>query len=426
MDYTEIPRSLIYKERTDLKDFGVHVPETMNHLLFLNLKELFKATDGKKELILRCFNNAYYICTIIPFEDFPETQVAEYEKLLFKGNPYDCEEICAVSMAMVCKLLPASDARWKPENNDLIETIRYRFTHYQWMNRGARKSFEFMEGKHNTDGLIISPSEFAPRDILELIENHIEKPLLTYADYICERLALLKDPSQRVYGTDLAIARIKDYQRVLCEECEYNPKKDSFKHTVNYNPIRDLSWEESVRDNYQKSKEAIDYYRKHYPTKEENDSTEKATESSQLPETEDLQTKTKEMESKLTHQVDELQRQLSEKTQALQEAHQIIEEFRQPVKELTAKQKIRMEFAVQLLIEAGLSEKNLEKENRNKSKVASLLSLLLGIGATICANFLVDRNYCPQEKDRDTILELDKLCLELGISAHLSTQKQGN
>jgi hypothetical protein len=83
-----------------------------------------------------------------------------------------------------------------------------------------------------------------------------------------------------------------------------------------------------------------------------------------------------------------------------------------------------MEFAVQLLLKAGLSEKNLDKENRNKSKVASLLSLLLGIGATICANFLIDRNYCPQENDRDTILELDKLCLALGLSAHLSTQQQ--
>lgn len=33
MDYIKIPRSLIYKDRNDLKDFGVQAPETMNYLL---------------------------------------------------------------------------------------------------------------------------------------------------------------------------------------------------------------------------------------------------------------------------------------------------------------------------------------------------------------------------------------------------------
>jgi len=426
MDYTKVPRTLIYKDRDDLKDFGVQVPGTMNNLLFSNLKELFKATDKLKELILRCFNNAYYICTIIPFDDFPDTQVAEYEKLLLKDDPYDCEEVCAVSMAMVCKLLPASDIRWMPENSDLIKQIRYRFTHYQWMHSGARDSFEFMEGKHNTDELIISPSEFVPRDIIEVIENCSERDLQVNAEYICERLALMKDQRQRMYGADMAIARINDYQRELCEDCGYNPKKDCFKHTVDYDPLRDLSWENNVRGRYQQSKEAIDYYTQHYPTKEEKDSKKETVESPQTPETEVIHASIRELESKLTRQIDELQQQLTEKDQALQEALQIIKEYRQPVKELSAKQKIRMEFAVQLLLKAGLKEKNLDKENRNKSKVASLLSLLLGIGATICANFLIDRIYYPQEKDRDTILELDKLCLELGISAHLSTQQQGN
>lgn len=426
MDYTKVPRTLIYKDRDDLKDFGVQVPGTMNNLLFSNLKELFKATDKLKELILRCFNNAYYICTIIPFEDFPDTQVAEYEKLLLKDDPYDCEEVCAVSMAMVCKLLPASDIRWMPENSDLIKQIRYRFTHYQWMHSGARDSFEFMEGKHNTDELIISPSEFVPRDIIEVIENCSLKDLKVYAEYICERLVHLKVPRQRMYGADMAIARINDYQRELCEDCGYNPKKDCFNYDDNDVVVNDLTWEKNVRDYYQQSKEAIDYYTQHYPTKEEKDSKKETVESPQTPETEVIHASIRELESKLTRQIDELQQQLTEKDQALQEALQIIKEYRQPVKELSAKQKIRMEFAVQLLLKAGLKEKNLDKENRNKSKVASLLSLLLGIGATICANFLIDRIYYPQEKDRDTILELDKLCLELGISAHLSTQQQGN
>ena len=418
MDYIKIPRSLIYKDRTNLKDFGVHVPGTMNHLLFSNLKELYKATDRKKELILRCFNNAYYICTIIPFEDFPETQVAEYEKLLLEGDPYDREEICAVSMAMVCKLLPASDAKWVSENNDLIETIRYRFTHYQWIHMGARKSFEFMEEKRNTDGLILSPSEFAPREIIDVIEKCSKKDLQVYAEYICERLALLEDPRQRIHGTDMAIARIKDYQREFCEDNGYNPKKDRFRYEDNTCFISDPTWEKSVRDYYKQSDEAIDYYTKHYPTKEENDSKEETVDPAQVPETKVLQTKITEVESELTHKVNELQQQLDEKDKALQDALQIIEVYEKPVMELTAKQKIRMEFALQLLQNSGLQELGL-----NKDKTATLLSLLLvDIGHQICYNFLVNRDYKPQIQDEETILTIDKFCAEMGIRAFLSTK----
>jgi len=266
MDYLNLPRSLIYKDRTDLKDFGVQVINTVNHNLFSNLKMLFKATDRAKELILRSFNNAYYICTLIPFEDFPDTQVAEYEKLLLKDDLYDCEEICAVSMAMVCKLLPACDVRWRSENNDLIDSIQYRFTHYQWMNSGARKSFEFMEEKHNTNGLFLPPNEFAPRDIIEVIETFSVSDLQDYAEYISERLVHLEDPRQRMLGFNTARLRIEKYQRELCENTEYNPKKDCFEYVDNY--IRDLTLEERVRNCYQKSKKAIEYYTKHYPDEE--------------------------------------------------------------------------------------------------------------------------------------------------------------
>ena len=142
MDYINLPRQLIYKQRDNLYDFGVQFPRTMNYQLFINLKNLFKATDRVMDLILRCFNNAYYICTIIPFVDFPELQVDKYENKLLENEKYAAEEICAISMAMVCKLLPAYDVRWRPENSDLIEKILYRFTNYRWYGTGAAVEFK--------------------------------------------------------------------------------------------------------------------------------------------------------------------------------------------------------------------------------------------------------------------------------------------
>lgn len=417
MDYLNLPRSLIYKDRTDLKDFGVNVLGTMNCLLFSNLKELYKATDRKKELILRCFNNAYYICTIIPFEDFPETQVAEYEKLLLKGDPYDCEEVCAVSMAMVNKLLPACDAKWEPANNDLIETIRYRFTHYQWMNSGARSSFEFMEGKHNTDELVLSPNEFAPRDIIEVIENFSVRDLQVYAEYICERLALLKDSRQRMAGADMAIARIKDYQREFCEDYEYNPKKDSFKYADNDYFVRDLTLEEKVRGCYQQSKEAIDYYKKHYPAMEEDDSKEQEDSTVSNSDNAALEAENEQLRQRLKQCLSQIKELDKEKT----ELKKKLAEFTEPVVELTAEQKVRMAFALQLLKAAGLTDEMLDD---NKSKVATIIHLLTNIGANnngtysptqICQNWLVDKQYYPK-RNVEIIKEIDTLCAQLKLS----------
>lgn len=280
MDYINLPRQLIYKQRNNLKDFGVQIPGTMNNLLFSNLKELFKATDRVKELMLRCFNNAYYICTLIPFLDFPELQVDEYEKILIKNENYAAEEICAISMAMVCKLLPACDARWRPENSDLIEKIVYRFTHYRWWGSGSANEFKTIAENNNTDGLIIPQKEFDPRDIIEVIETFSVGELRVYAEYICERLAKMEDPHKRMLGFNTAKLRIEKYQRELCENTEYEPKKDSFKNsrTEGMPIIRDLNFEEQVRNCYKESKEALKYYKEHYP-KADNCHLEKHTDS---------------------------------------------------------------------------------------------------------------------------------------------------
>ncbi len=284
MDYINIPRPLIYKDRTDLKDFGVQELEMVNHQLFLNLKELFKATDRAKELILRCFNNAYYICTLIPFDDFPDMQVAEYEKLLLKDDPYDREEVCAVSMAMVSKLLQASDARWRVENNDMIKNINYRFTHYMWIHSGARNSFEFMEEKHNTDCLFLSPSEFAPRNIIEAIENVNVDILEIGVKYVCERLALLDNPRNRMYGADLAIARLKDKLRVVYEDYGYDPKTNSFEPAVPGTFGAEPDFEDWFHKESDPVKQAIEYMENHYPSQKE-DTCEQiiTTEDSQVP-----------------------------------------------------------------------------------------------------------------------------------------------
>ena len=116
MDYLKIPRSVIYKERNDLNDFGVRTPETMNYLLFMHMKQLvLMGVPGAREVALRCYNNAYYICTIILLEadDFPELRISDYVDTILeteKENKYT-DEVCLVSMAMACLLLAKYDEK---------------------------------------------------------------------------------------------------------------------------------------------------------------------------------------------------------------------------------------------------------------------------------------------------------------------------
>lgn len=266
MDYTDIPRSLIYKDRASLNDFGVRALGTLNYLLFSHLKEMsLMCVEGATDIALRCFNNAYYICTLIQLEDFPELRVADYEKKLLKEKMPFLEDICATSMAMVCELLPAYDARWKQKDNDLIKNIHFRFTHYQWIHIGARSSFERMVGRCESCKLNLPKSEFSPRDIIEAIENVSEDVLVTGVEYICERLALLDDPRNRMYGADLAIARLKDKLREVYEDYGYDPKTNSFEPAEYGTFGAEPDFEEYFRKESNPIKEAIEYIESHYP-----------------------------------------------------------------------------------------------------------------------------------------------------------------
>lgn len=297
MDYTKIPRELIYKDRTNLKDYGVQVYGTMNNYLFTQMRKLTLLRCGNaKEIALQCFNNAYYICTLIQLDEFPDLSMDKYERNLLEVLIPFPEDVYQASMALVCVLLAAYDDKYKQKDNPLIDSIHHWTSSNKWTGSLCHNSFEDILKACSTDSFTLPKSVFAPRNIDELIENCSESDLQVYAEYICERLALLNDPTQRMHGAVMAITRIKDFQRDLCKKSEYNPKKDCFKYPGNEYSISDFNWEISVRNKYQQSKEAIDYYTEHYPTNEET------VESSQTPETDNLQTKIDELESKLTYQ----------------------------------------------------------------------------------------------------------------------------
>jgi len=61
MEYAKIPRSVIYKDRRDLNEFGVQIEGTLNHYLFNQMRRMTLLRCGDaKQIALQCLNNAYY------------------------------------------------------------------------------------------------------------------------------------------------------------------------------------------------------------------------------------------------------------------------------------------------------------------------------------------------------------------------------
>ena len=271
MDYLKIPYSLIYKNRNDLKDFGVQTPDTMNYLLFMYLKQqALMGVPGAREVALRCFNNAYYICTLILLEanDFPELRISDYvDKILEieKGKGY-VDEVCLASMAMACLLLAKYDEKRYGTDSEIWKKIYHRCTHYQWYHSSATEIFLNMMSLKYSFSFPLSNTEFEPRNIIEAIEEASPLNLAIGHKYICNSLSNVTDRRKAIYGADLAISRLNDDLREIYEDWEYNPDTDSFEYEDEL--MRDLDSEQRVRDGIEIRKSAVEYIIEHFPTKE--------------------------------------------------------------------------------------------------------------------------------------------------------------
>jgi len=270
MDYLNISRSLIYKDRDDLKDFGVQTPSTMNHQLFMRLKQqALMGAPGARELALRCYNNAYYVCAIILLEanDFPELRISDYvDKILEieKDNKH-IDEVCLASMAIACILLAKYNEKKYGRNSELWNAFYYRCTHYQWYNSSANVIFINIVSANYSNAFPVSYTELEPRNIIEAIEEVSPLDLAKGHEYICNSLSNMTDGTKAIYGAGLAISRLNNDLCEIYEEWNYNPNTDSFLDEDD--PMSDFDSEEA-RKSIEIRKSAIEYINNYFPTKE--------------------------------------------------------------------------------------------------------------------------------------------------------------
>lgn len=106
MDYTKIPKQLIYKDLHSLKDFGVYDNNHYNKMIAHALYELYFKTGHyqSEECAVICMNTAYYVCTMAFLEDNPTWRLHDYYRIT-SSSVHGHAELTQATISLVYILL---------------------------------------------------------------------------------------------------------------------------------------------------------------------------------------------------------------------------------------------------------------------------------------------------------------------------------
>lgn len=107
--WTQVPRILLYEERTYMYDFIHDDESSIDYHLYNNLLRLpfMQRLSNLPEMVLRIFNNAYYICTLIRKEYTPRHFFSEYREIASENNTAELwrNQVMPATFAIVYCLL---------------------------------------------------------------------------------------------------------------------------------------------------------------------------------------------------------------------------------------------------------------------------------------------------------------------------------
>ncbi len=228
MDYTKIPKELIYQDKEDLEDFisanklTATVVENMENIDILT-------NDEFESSALLCMNTAYYICTLIMLEKRPEWRWGFF--LDYAGNVSGNQqgEFMDTIIVLVYILLDHSNGNWKQQHikimNKLTEYVRpLIFAGRMSAARNAVLGTPSQDAIWNilsngvTAAMTISVDEFAPCKIDNETISKVSQ--FSWADYtnkfeekkVIEFLdSLGRDSSEKLRLTELLTQKATDY-----------------------------------------------------------------------------------------------------------------------------------------------------------------------------------------------------------------------
>ena len=122
----KVSRSVFYKEKESIRFFlGKEDSFERDFLDKLSKRPFMQNLDDASVNILRLFNNACYICTLVYEEDYPLLELYEYEKIAIDGHddPVWTNHMFPVTMALVVCWLSSDECRKILEKRGRLKDI---------------------------------------------------------------------------------------------------------------------------------------------------------------------------------------------------------------------------------------------------------------------------------------------------------------
>ena len=153
MDYTKLPKELIYQDRKSLDDFMDNnvTEQLVSNMLDINVLQF---SEFEKHA-LDCLNTAYYICTMVQVESKPEWRFGEYCDISLQLNQYFKEEYQRVVLSLVIILLECCNPEVISHSQVLINKLR------AFVTRGGNSTVGIFAGSLGTP--ILALREIFPR-----------------------------------------------------------------------------------------------------------------------------------------------------------------------------------------------------------------------------------------------------------------------
>ena len=416
MDYTEVPHSLIYYKRRSLEEFFASNP--MNETLVDNISKVYYMQKNFKERALKCMNTSYYICTLIMGENHPEWSFDKYCDLAWcKDKDINIHQ--AITLSLVYVYLKGMGEDKKQSLEKLITKLDDFLSPYRFIQIGDPflGDYSYLSALNQVEDRLTSYSVGEKEFALRVIDKDAIQDALSERDFNWPKFTTFWD-ERSLRDIVMTLGNTEEEKNNVIDLLFETSK--GFYYTKGYNP--------NIEEVEKKLKRIRKEINRHFNSNIDEEQISKKSNTGDENSTANIDADEQEI------RIGELEGKVSNLQRKLQEANQIIEEFRQPVEELTAKDKIRMAFALQLLKEAGLTDDTI-KVRGNGAKVAKIMSFLLeivsknerGNNAQICQTFLSDSGkYYPQTQDNNTLIELNTLCSVLGIKVCLSMESQSN
>ena len=236
MDYTKVPRSLIYQER-DIDDFFEDPTSFESAFCDSLLKRPFmKNLEDQAETVLDIFNNAHYICTLIHMEEHPRLYINRYRKIASNHceDPLWVNHIMPSTMALVYKLLFYYQNYFTTIDENIYLDICDLFGSN---SNGDASDFNELNVefyyKDTCEFNVSNYNMFYARDIYDVIANKYisTKDIANGIDYIISEAWQLWDNELHAESMFDLLTRLQDCPRSDDDEMEYaiNEIKDFLK-----------------------------------------------------------------------------------------------------------------------------------------------------------------------------------------------------